>query len=995
MERGGRHSRGRGPSQAGRHTSPSAGRGRGGGGSGAGAGRGRSAPSQAATRGGRGGRVPAKIVPIPPSTKVSTVDELAATAADPNVPSPRRLSALQQLQSALTTTEGRQRALLKFDEVSGHVLRMLWDAEPIISTAAVAVMKAWLGEPATPGTATATAATPPAPGFDPGSRILDAVLPVLSSGKIPDLRGSTTSTALVSHQVRALLQVVKESLAKVPGFTAFRRGAGVLAAARGVLEDPRTGPEEVEPALEAALQAMKVHHVQAENATGLAEVVLAWARRGEVPSSCHALLTRVMHAVSAVWESSRDGVQRQEWTEMLVKEIQEKSFFVKKSEESVKGASSGHAAGAGAVLSLTACVAPLLVRGANKREESAARYMLDLVNAFVLLVKEASVPPSSVHDLCSYANIFISTMLKPPPAVTPAPAQAQASSFQPSLLKRPHGPDGHAVLRAVVDLSVVHDETGMVSALANLGIRNSPASTERVEVKIRLEPMMPSSSPNTPLKVERKQENEEIEDIFTSSSSDSSVSREVWKLLDGGVRLCRWALERESVRSRPATVGALVTDVLNWLNEIPKDVVVFPQDFTDALCDLALPPSGPLCVLRSSTNQALVKPVALLYVQLFTRLPRALRAVLEDMASTLQQRDTPATLAFDVNVLLAVAKSVFPSRDQDDLCLLWRTTGGALRACLNAQNERILALAPKLMQLAQVALEQLQEITHNGNQSVEALQLASEIVASSKAPVLQVQALKWQVLLIRQQILSSSGEDGGISEVYDALESAIMRFRDQDHDVRLGAYLVAEAVVQSWESHSDTCFSVKAHSGTCTSSALHKLFQAALIGVQDADEKVAQQAQRVVQSCAVPVALYLISGQSAASTLLETGSITGAPTEDVLSTVLSPSRKVFSSAQLAQVLEFIVGAMPSSVLGTLLAAGKGAKKETTALDKWISRLIADMEVVGAPKESGGASSEAGSGSTPGEPSAVAKAEVKVHHSGGTQAASKMVTSSPR
>ena len=954
MDRGGIHSRGRGPSQAGRHSSTSAGRGRGGHASSGGAGR-SNPQALPPTRGGRGGRPTGKVVPITSAAKknIPTVEELAATATNTELSSQQRLSALKQLQKALTTAEGRQRALKSFDDVSARVLCLLWDAESVICTAAVGVLKAWLGEPSTTTTSVTKSATPPAPGMDPGSRILDSVLPVLSSGKIPDVQGSRTSTgtALLSHQVKALLLVIKEGLAKVPGFTAFRRGSQVLAAAKGVLEDTQMGSEVIEPALETALQAMKVHHVQVESATTLAEVVVACARSREVPTTCYPLLTRVMHAVSAVWESSR-GPQRGEWEEKLVEEIEKKSVAEKLPTSSTKAKTSSKAAHSGqqggSVLSLTACVAPLLVRSANKKEASAGKYMLRLLSAFAVLIQQENIPASKVQELCSYANIFITIMLKPPSAsTTTAGAETPRSmtTFQPSLLQRPQQPDEHAVLRAVVELSLGHDESGMVSALGHLGI-NAPEQ-ERVVVKVSLEPEMPSSLASTA----RKDEN--------TVKSDSDVVSEAYAVIAAGVRLCRHALEIESVRGRPVVDGAIVTDVLNWLNEIPKDSPLSPE-IKQALCELSLPPHGPLSHLRSSTNPAIVKPVALLYVQLFARIPRALHASLEHMAastSALGTQDNGSSLAFDVNVLLAVSKSGFPSKKEEDLALIWRTSASVLQACVEAQNERILALAPKFLQLSQVALEQLQEVTHKGYQCTEAIELASIILSTTKvAPALAAHALRWQVRLIPQLIIDANGTRE-MKAVHSALESTMMRFKDQDPVVRLGAYSVAESVVQFLDSNPSTFFSLE--NSIETMEALHRLLQAALRGIQDdGDEKVAQHAQRIVQACSVPTALFFLSGQQLAPVGENTSDSLYA--KDVLSTVLEPNKSVFSSSQLAQVLEFMAGAMPSSVLGSLLAAGGGKQKESAGLYTWIKKLMEDMEGIEPLKESDEAASEAGS-----------------------------------
>jgi len=927
--------------------------------------------SAAAAGGGRGGaqaqpqsqgRVQApRIVTVPITTAPKkkdfvTLEDLASSAANTNFSQEKRLASLHQLEKVLSTSTGQNKASRFFDGVAPPLLRVLWDADAVLSTAAVSTVTAWLtplpnssgssdnsssGAALTGGLSSSSAAAvaPNASTEHPGSLILGLLLPILSLRKFPDRlsalppASSTTEasswTSLAPHQLISVLIISRECLSTIPGLAAFKRASAVFSAALSIIEQdvpiPTSSPavedagatagqkSEVDessgvadssyivvigPVFELLLQALKVHHVPSHTALSLGDAVLRWARRSDLPGSVRPVLARAMHAVGAAWSSAGDSNASQSENNNVVQLLEEILNI---------SSSASSASYAQVLLNLTACAVPFIVRALTLREstgkdgkkhgsvwEKMEPLVVLLINKFTELVEESGkmedrehlITAEEVQELCRYLNSIIAAVLKPP-------TTSRAGVGEQQTVVAPH-PRPHLLLRPAEETKVQEDTAYLPSE--PVGKENDPCS-----------------------------------------------------LLAAAIRFYTTALQRQDILHQPEKSSSLAKDLLSWINQLPHDIY-FIKIMEDSLVQLALPPKGPLSVLRSSaTSPAVVQPVALLYVQLLTRLPLLFHSILDEIKTTFYSSSNSSgmavasKLAFDVNVLLAAIKAGVSKESQERI---WPTMAELLCNFSNFQKEqremtaRLNDLVPKLVQIAQLALASSpQETAEEGKTSEKwcrALELAGQLLEST--PKLAAQMLHWQLQCISKV---SVQHKNGAEAVICALQGAKKRLRHPNEaSVRSSAFCILEAVLQKYSSSSERNYVGKT---ILNESQVVELCEAALVAAaEDTEEKVAQQAKRVVLACSVPIAFLLLSGQC---TSLTSNFSRFQPLEETWNVVIDPRQRGFTSSQLSQVLDFIAGsAAPAS--NVLVGGGQAAQKGIESPpDEWLVHLVQEMEVL--------------------------------------------------
>ncbi|KAL4548122.1 hypothetical protein Ndes2526B_g07322 [Nannochloris sp. 'desiccata'] len=877
--------------------------------------------AQAQSQGRVQARSASKIVTVPITTapkkkNFATLEDLASSAANTSFPLEQRLASLQQLGKILSTAAGQIKASRFFDGVAPPLLQVLWDSELVLSTTAVSTVTAWLtpppdGSPSNSGggaivargpsssSSSSSAAATSGTTEHPGSLILGLLLPILSSGKYPDRLPATPTassipetsswTSLTPHQLASVLIISRECLAKISGLAAFKLASALFSVARSLVENcpspslvadtgavKRTEVNSNEatdsspmvfigPAFELLVQAMKVHHVPSHIALSIGDAILEWARRSDLPGSVRPVLARGMYAVGVAWSSARIGDSSgQQFEHNNVLQLLEEILSTSSSSAQV-------------LLNLTACAVPFIVRALSLREITGKQGEKDgsgwnkmepmvvrLVNKFAELVEESGkmedrqdllLTAEEVRELCRYLHTIISAALKPP-----------------------------------------------TSSIAGVGEQQQQQTV--------------ASRPN--ILARPVEENEMQEETASVSSEPCTKENDPYSLLAAAIRLYTSALQRPDFLHHPERSSSLAKDLLSWINQLPHNMSSF-KNMEDSLVQLSLPPEGPLSLLRSSATPAVVQPVALLYVQLLTRLPALLHAVLDELKATFycysssSDMAVASKLAFDVNVLLAAIKAGVSKESQE----IWATMAelllhySSLQKKQQAATPALNALVPKLVQIAQLALASSpEETTEEGKEREESLEkwcraveLAGQLLEST--PKIATQMLHWQLQCIPK--VSALHKNGAEAVKYTSSERAYAG----------KTILDAEQVVE--------------------------LCEAALVAAaEDTEEKVAQQAKQVVLACSVPIAFSLLGGHG---TSLASNLSLLQPTQEIWDVVNEPRQRGFSPSQLSQVLDFIAGsAAPAS--NVLVGGGQAAQKGTESPPyEWLVHLVQEMEAL--------------------------------------------------
>jgi len=864
-----------------------------------------------------------------------TLEDLASSAANTSFSLEQRLASLRQLEKVLSTPAGQSKASRFFDGVAPPLLQLLWDHEAVLSTAAVSTVTAWLTSPpnsssvnSSSSTATgakgssssgSSAVAPYATTEHPGSLMLGLLLPILSSRKYPDRlsatppASSTTEasgwTSLNPRQLVPVLIISRECLSKIPGLAAFKRASAVFSAALSIVEDvpssppvadgtgERTEVESIEvtdfsspiiaigPAFELLLQAMKVHHVPSHIALSLGDTVLRWARRSDLPGSVRPLLARVMHAVGATWSIATTGDPSGIPFE--------NNNVVQLLEEILNTSTSS----AQVVLHLTACAVPFIVRALSLRESP---------------VKQGEKEGSLWKNIESTVVLVMNKLAE--------------------LVEESRKMENKEYL---ITAEEVRELCRYLNSIISAALKPPTSSTGVGEQE-----QQQAVVPRRQLLVRPSEEIEMQEETASLSTEDNDP----YTLLDATIRLYTSALQRQDILHQPEKSSSLAKDVLSWISQLPHDVS-FNKNMEDSLLYLALPPEGPLSVLRSSATPAVVQPVALLYVQLLIRLPSLLYAVLDEIKTTFysssssSDKNVASKLAFDVNVLLAAIKAGVSEKSREKI---WPTMAELLLYLSKLQKEQqatiasLNALVPKLVQIAQLALAASpEEIAVEEEKWCQAIELAGQLLES--IPKFAALMLHWQLQCIPK--VSVQHKHGTEAVIY-ALNGAKKRLRQPNEaSVRLSAFSVLEAVLEKYASSEG----IYVENTVLNAHQVVELCDAALVAAaEDTEEKVAQQAKRVVLACSVPIAFSLLSGHC---TSLTSNIALLQPAQEMWDVVIEPRQRGFSPSQLSQVLEFIAGsAAPASnvLVGGKQAAQKGVEGPP---DEWLVHLVQEMEVL--------------------------------------------------
>lgn len=300
------------------------------------------------------------------------------------------------------------------------------------------------------------------------------------------------------------------------------------------------------------------------------------------------------------------------------------------------------------LLSLAACFTPLaLARAGAEPSAAAARAVHDACAAFGRAARHAGVAPSGVQELCGHVSLLACALLK-----TAAPAAAPQAALPPAGAA-PAGRRAGVALR----LDVSAGEPGLASALAALGI--SQPSQERVRARLVVHDVQAAA------------------DIAPSAAPSATADWE--SALVAAVEFVAAGLGRADVAARPATVGALAAALLAWAQLLPRGGA--GARVPASLAALCRPGGGAVAALRGASDQAVVMPVARLYVHLATSLPPLLRLLLTETVELGGQgaAAAAAVLAFNLSVLNAAAKQL---RDATELRAVWEACDALMQGDL-------------------------------------------------------------------------------------------------------------------------------------------------------------------------------------------------------------------------------------------------------------------------------------------------------------------------
>ena len=617
------------------------------------------------------------------------------------------------------------------------------------------------------------------------------------------------------------------------------------------------------------------------------------------------------------------------------------------------------------VLSLIACVVPLLVRGIHKKEVSATTHVLSLLKAFARVVvavvavrhqngggdstgdsgtkKERLyyyLPPSAVQELCSQANLFATTLLKNPTTTTAAAAVGTTSTpafgAAVSLLKPPPPSSDDDRLVTIEFLLHTNDENEGEDDISTV-----------VTLKIVHAPSQHTIAPSAPA------------ELTTISSLSSSVAA----VLTAAIHLLHAALERDDVCGRHAAVSSITNDLLHWQALLPgrdddNSSVPLPENVKAALLQMCLPPTGPLSKLRTLVSATVVQPVARLYVHVIATEKKVLRSVLDEILAAcvgdgnddddndgedlLSSKEQQQQLQFNVNVLLAVVKGDSrirgSSNDENEFFdPIWTVLLEILGSFQPSTSPKILSLAPKLIQTAQIAFEKLPSA--NEHRAVAALNLTCHIV--QVCPKLKEQTLNWQIELLPlvMVIYIVSGSDGAQeAAVHRVLLCATETTEDRTEmssAVRAAAFAVVKTFLSCWSSDE---FDFVVLDGNA--AVLRRICDAALTATttiaggddddENENEKEVEQARHVLEACALPLSLLALDGNRLTHPI-ENGTI-------ALEVALQPRQMAFSTSQLSLILNYITGTGTSP---TDLATTTPAQSNKD----WLQQIVQDMEIL--------------------------------------------------